>query len=192
MAQKYRIKGRFNLDITAVVEAQSDDEATDVIETTDINYEGDGDIVFTSLNISRLLNSQVEDIGEGDTEGDPDDPDDIYRKYRVTGDLEIDFIAEVTLEPESGEDPTSKAEDNAEFSLGDDVNEENLCFVGSDYDDDPFDMNYDKWVNHMTKTERINFLVGLGCSDDGAYETAGFSDEDYDRIPEEWVGQLDV
>lgn len=190
MAQKFRIEGNLNLDITAVVEAQSEDDATEVIETTDLNYEGDSDIVYTSLNISRLTDAQVEDIGKGDTENDPDE--DPYRKYRITGNLEIDLVAEVEIEPDSGEDATEKLEDNAEFGLGDEVEVENLAFVGSDYDNDPFDMNYDKWVNHMTKTERINFLVGLGCSDDAAYETAGFSEEDYDRIPEEWTSQLEV
>lgn len=185
MAQKYRIEGILTYDIDVVIEAMDETDAENVVEMLDCSMDGDG-ICLTSLNIIRLLDGDVTLLKEAD------DPDEEESQYQVKGRLEVEVTAEVEVsELEGGQDAISMLEE-ADLTLDGIVSLGELELCDSDYDNDPFDMNYDKWVNHMTKAERIKFLTSIGVSDDDAYETAGLGEEDYDKIPEEWMFKLEV
>ena len=179
MTQKFQIKGTIELSVTLEIEAETEDEVTEEVECLDIFIESK-EIYCSSLGIMRfMIDGEPEDITSEENEGD-------NRKYQVTGILEVEVTCSVEAESRSeAEDTLSAADWNFDENF---VSCTDIELYGTNVDECA-DLNADKWDIEMSKQDRINFLVSIGCSDDVAYETA--DKEAYD-IDEEWLAQIEV
>ena len=104
-------------------------------------------------------------------------------KYRISGTITLDYIAEVEAESES--DATNDLSMMTDVSIGE--CEDNIVFTevnieNVDWDNGVEDLAQEGWEN-KGKKERMDIMIENGMSDDCAYEIAG-----RDEVPEEVAG----
>jgi len=183
MAQKYKVQGILECDVTVELEASTPDEAESNVDMADVTVSTEG-VHITYCCISRFqANGTAEDITTDQEREEMDEDDDL--KFRVEGELEIEIVAEV--EAESYSEAEEKMDElDVTFDDGAVICTD-LTVNRFEVGEDTLDMNAHKWDEEMSKKQRMEFLLDIGCTDDCAYDVAGMESH---HVREEWLSQV--
>ena len=182
----FRICGTAELDVNITdIAASTGDEAEDCVDIMDISVDTEG-VKCDYCCISRFMCSETEQ-GELLTGETYEGAEDALYNYRAEGQLEVEvrLLIEADSYGEAVEEAQGLCWDiDSNFSA---ITLEQTGF--EEDDDDCYDATEKTWDDHMSKADRMKFLLGLGCSDDCSYEIAGR--EGYD-VPEDYINQLEL
>jgi len=180
---KFRVCGTASLSINVEVEGADAGDAECNVEMADVSPDVEG-VGCDYCAISRFECNETVKLHK--VEEDEDEP--IY-KFRVEGSMEV----EVHLDVMAGTYQEALEEiESMDWNFGDDLTVLSCEQDGWEFDEDSEEncnLHEKKWDDHMSHMERMQFLIGLGISDDCAYEIAGRDGQD---VPSIWLSKLEV